>query len=234
MTQRTAGGRIVPFPMTAAYVRRKALENRREGRLLEAADLFRRGAELEEGVECLVDLAQVLAAMGCRQQACQTLCRAIIQEPMRPDAYYHLALCYLEMGRQQEAADCAANCLALDPAGPYAEEIQELMEHLAQPDGVPESNRQGVLARRSVVYQRQGCDEKARQAFKRALRASRKTPFMLYSMGFLLLEQGDTKGALRHAQMALKSDPQSCHEHCMRCMALCVLGNEPLSEKLLD
>lgn len=234
MTQRKDGGRIVPFPSSAAYVRRKALENRREGRLVEAAELFRRGAELEEGTQCLLDLAHVLAQMGCYQQANQALHRVLIRQPMEAEAYYLLALNHLAMGAYEEAADRAANCLNLAPEGPWAEELQEMLEQMAQPEGTPVSSRQGILARRSMIFQGLGQFEKARKAFKRALRASRKNPAMHCGMGFLLLEQGDTRGAIRHAQAALKKDPGSCHAHCLRAMALYAQGSAPLAERLME
>ena len=43
MTLQTDNGRIVAFPASGGYIFRKANENRREGRLLQAVELMRRG-----------------------------------------------------------------------------------------------------------------------------------------------------------------------------------------------
>jgi len=234
MTQQTAGGRIVPFPITAAYVRRKAQENRREGRILEAAELFRKGSEMENGTDCLMDLAQTLSLMGCPEQALSALERLIIQTPQDPQAYYEMTLNQMRMGRQEAALDCAANCLALDPEGPYAETLQEMMEHIAQPEGVPPSNRQRILVRRGAAFQAAGQEEKALKAFKRALKASRKTPAMYCALGFLYLEQKMPAKALSQARQALKKDPEHLPGQCLRCLAADRMGHQTLARQMLE
>jgi len=234
MTQQTAGGRIVPFPMAASYVRRKALENRREGRLPEAAELFRRGAEMDEGGENLLDLARVLADMGCPEQAARALERLIILEPANACAYYELALMNLRLGRRDAACDCAANCVMLAPDTPLAEEAHEIMEQLAQSDELPPSKRQGVLLRRGAEFQRKGEKEKARRAFERALKASRKAPAMRCTLGALYLEQGAMGKALVQVEKALKRMPDYLPAHILRCLTLERRGCHQLAVRLLE
>lgn len=234
MTQRTDGGRIVPFPMTAAYVRRKAQENRREGRLVEACELFRKGSEMEGGEDCLLDLARVLWDMGCPEQAARALERLIIRQPGNACAYYELALAHARLGRRDAACDCAANCLALTPDSPLAEEARELMEHLAQPDEIPPSNRQGVLIRRGTAYQRQGQPEKARRAFERALRASRKAPSMRCALGMLYLEQGEPAKALKQAEKALRQYPDHLAAQSLQSLTRAADGDREAAAAVLD
>lgn len=234
MTQRTDGGRIVPFPSSPAYVRRKALENRREGRLLEAMDLFRRAMELDPSDDATpLDLAELLSEVGCFEQSNQVLYRLLSRSCQVPEAYYGLAANHLQLMNREEAMDSAANYLALEPEGIYSEEAQDMIDSLLEAERPQASARQQVLLRQGIRAKQRGERDKAAAAFERALRASRYAPGMRCVLGLFHLEEGRPQRALQEANRALKADPGRLQARCLQCQALYRLGYQALAKRLL-
>lgn len=235
MTLQTDNGRIVAFPASGGYIFRKANENRREGRLLQAVELMRRGLELEpEREDAWLDLAEILNEMGCYEQSNRVLYKLLSCRMYVPEAYYGLAANHSALMNQQKAVDSAANYLALAPEGAFAESAQEIIESLGDMGEKPASARERIHLRRSANAQRQGEDDIALVYLKRALKASRYAPRLYVSLGMAYLERGEAAKARRCGALALRKDPELVQAACLQAMAIYGMGYPKLAARLLQ
>jgi oligoendopeptidase F len=110
MTVQTDKGQIVAFPASGEYILRKANENRREGRLLQAVELMRRGLELNPDREDVwLDLAETLNEMGCYEQSNRVLYKLLSCRMYVPEAYYGLAANHSALMDQAKLCDISAS-----------------------------------------------------------------------------------------------------------------------------
>jgi tetratricopeptide (TPR) repeat protein len=132
--------RIIPGPRSPQDWFELGLHQEKDGQLAEAAGSYRQSL-LAGGPQADVcfALANVLRAMGERQQAVERFLQVVEIEVAHSDAWNNLGLCLEELGSVEEAAGAFRRALAADPDNWRARyNLADALEQLGQAEAARE------------------------------------------------------------------------------------------------
>lgn len=227
MRKIAGNGNLVPFNQTSGYIHRKAKENHKAGRYLEAVGLFFRSLELKDDPQVYYDLAMLYKDMSCHDLAAKYLYRALALNPALYDGFYELAVNNYFLGRRVHTMEAAALYLKHEPYGIYSYEAQELMEWAVMPD-LFQSGRRAERIMAMAVRD----DKKKRRdlAAKRFMRAGgllinspdKLTDLILYMNGL----SGYQREALALSKRAVRRFKKEASVYCALCAVLYKAGRK--------
>lgn len=214
-------GRVVAFTRSAAYLKRRAQEQRRRGARVEAVELMRMALQQQDTPQNRLLLAEILREMGNDAQAARILYQLCAEDPVLPDVYYQLALCLHRMGNQEGARDALYHQLRQDPE---AEDARELLGEWMSQEADEEAFRLRPLIRRAAAAAQAGDMPLARRRMRRALRIARDASAVQVAWTAVELEAGEWERALGHAGAGLRHAPEDPRLWSLLCLLLSRLG----------
>ena len=126
--------RLVPGPRTAADWFQQGVEQENEGVLAEAEESYRQA--LRHGgfdADVIFNLANVLRALGKREQAEERYWQVVEAEPRRSDAWNNLGLLLEETGRRDESLEAYRKALDADSSNLLAHcNLADALEELGR------------------------------------------------------------------------------------------------------
>lgn len=214
---RGSQGRIVAFNRSAAYLRRRAQEQRRRGARVEAVELMRLALQRQDTAGDRLLLAVFLREMGNNSQAAGLLYPLCAQPEPPPDAYFQLALCLHGMGNMESAKDALQHELWQNPE---AEDARELLAEWMFQESEDEVFRLGPLMGRAYQAERAGNLALARRRMRRAVRIAREQVRPRMAWAAMELEAGNPDRALPLAAAAWRREPENPRPWSLVCLTL--------------
>lgn len=214
-------GRVVAFTRSAAYLRRRAQEQRKRGARMEAVELMHMALQQLDTPQNRLLLAEILCEMGNLPQAMKILYQLCAEDEVLPDVYYHLALCLHGMGNHSGAMDALYHELRQNPD---ADDARELMSEWMFQEGDDEAFRLKRLIHRANAAATAGDMRLARRRMRRAVRIAREPGATLIAWSAIEMEAGHPQQALRHVAQAWREAPQDPRTWSLTCLLLHRLG----------
>lgn len=214
-------GRVVAFTRSAAYLRRRAQEQRKRGARMEAVELMHMALQQLDTPQNRLLLAEILCEMGNLPQAMKILYQLCSEDEVLPDVYYHLALCLHGMGNHSGAMDALYHELRQNPD---ADDARELMSEWMFQEGDDEAFRLKRLIHRANAAATAGDMRLARRRMRRAARIAREPGATLIAWSAIEMEAGHPQQALRHVAQAWREAPQDPRTWSLTCLLLHRLG----------
>ena len=122
---------VVDFSRSPAYMHHRAMQNRRDNRLVDALELMRRAVEASpENDEYRLDLAELYCELGCHAQSSRLLLDMLAREDAPGECYYGMALNQLGMNDVSGAMNSLRRYRDAEPEGARAEEVRELSDEI--------------------------------------------------------------------------------------------------------
>ncbi|MFH1465983.1 MAG: metallopeptidase family protein [Pseudomonadota bacterium] len=143
----------------------------------------RRADEPEEGVEDLLEHAELALDSGDPEIALEACRRLLSRHPRHADALYLLGESYRDLGAYEEALESYRRCVLADP------------------------HHAGAWAALGSVYLLLLQLEEARRALHRAIREDPTNPEAFYARALVRERSGDLKGSDRDLARAARLDP---------------------------
>ena len=227
---------VVAFERSGTYLRRKAAENRREGRYADALTLLylaRGKTDFDASLE--MEIAEIMNEMGCCEESNQILLRLLQRGEMKGECLYAIASNYLNLQDPERARHMALMCLAEEPEGEFSLDAQDVIdaaeEMLEQTDAKSEHSEQ--LLRRGLRALEQGQAERAQRLLQRAVKTGGGAE-ALTVLSFCHLMQEDTRRALSAAVRAHAAAPHDIRTQCARACARFASGDRKEAVKILQ
>ena len=170
--------------------------------------------------------------LQCKEpvKAIRHIKRALQTAPREARSYANLGIAFKDLGRMQESADAFAEAVRLEPdngeflsshgnalrlAGTPGKAVTVLESALRKASGNPGLRHNLALAQNDmgVLLNRNGDPAKAIVHFRRALELNPDHPQALLNLGLTLEQVGETEGAERHYQAAIRVEPTLADAH---------------------
>lgn len=227
---------VVPFARDAGFLRSRARDHARAGRMLEAMELYRMlaGREPRDPLQ-LLELANQYSEMGAYELGNRLLFELAQNE-------HHVAACLFALGRNffsmqdaRRAQDCLLTAIRLEPSGPFAEEAEAILDMLDEAAaGTLAGNRIEKAMQRGVRALETNQPERAVRWIGYAIRKGEENPEALALLCFAHLACGHPDEAMRWARRAYRRNRRSVYALCAMACALFALNNPLLCAKFLD
>ncbi|MCL2544337.1 MAG: hypothetical protein FWE77_00305 [Clostridia bacterium] len=226
---------LVPFARDAGFLRARARDHLRAGRMLEALDLYRMIAGREPGdAQGQMELAALYSDM-CAYELSN---RLLFAQAQRGE---HRAACFFALGRNfcamqdaRRAQDCLLTALRLEPGGYFAEEAEALLDGLDEAVAPgPGAGRVDKAIRRGMQALETGRPDSAARWIGYALRKRGEDADTLTLLCFAHLNAGRPREGLRAARRAYRRDRHSVYALCAMASALFALDSPALCAKFL-
>ena len=210
---------VVPFERPAAYWAEQARKRYTPDQLPSAARLLRKALEKSGDASLAQELAQVYALMGCYSAAERCLLRVSQHSGLSGSLCYAVGVCALNRGLEELGERALDQSLRLDPAGPFAEEAQDLLEGYPwKPTWFEARSARGQeLLRQSQKCLREGRLERAVSLAWRAWERGRLPQAALW-LG-KLLPPGEGLRYLRYAAEELPLELEAQLRYILACYA---------------
>jgi len=232
--------KVVPIERSSAYVHHRAMQNRRDNRIVDALELMRRAAEASpQNREYRLDLAELYCEIGCHEQSARLLLDMLAEGDGPSECYFGLALNQLGMNDLSGARASLRLYRRRDPVGAHTEDARQLS---AQLDFYSEISRSGNrrLDRASRLASH-ACDalkadmpDKACRLFERSMELASEQYEMraLYAMALLL--RGDRQAARDQAERSCAGYPPSVRALCVSAQVFAQLGERDRTQALIE
>lgn len=202
----------------------EAVKHKQAGRLPEAAEAWRRCADLApDRPDILYNLGNTLKELDCIEDAVSAYRQAIALAPGFGDAHYNLASVLKAMGRLKEALDSYRAAIAVNPNDVEAHmNLGNTLDELGNADAAEEALRQAVKVNPNLaaahfnlanVNRKAGRKAEAEDGFRRALSLEPTLVQAHIGLGRSLMERGDLASAIDHFNRAIQIDPESSAAH---------------------
>ncbi len=219
---------------TVAKALKRAIQRRQEGRVGEAAAIFREVLQREpEQPDALHLLGLIQHECGEHSRALEFIDRAIACRPAWPRFHYTRGLVLTALGQESEAIDAYRRCVKLEPKLTDAHNnLGSLLLELGEPEEAERSFRQAleidpgyVLALKNLglLEKHRGRWQQAEEAFRAAIEVRPEDARLRVDLAQLLNEQGRTKEAVELCREALRLAPDDAIVHNHLAAALAVL-----------
>ena len=203
--------KVVPFERDARFLRDRAIRGRREGRLLDALQLFRRAAEREGGNSVYqMDEAETLCSMGCFDQSNRVLAGMLSRSGAPNDCYLGMCCNYFGKNELDLAYRALVRFLAGDPNAVNRDEVRQIIKDLVSArmmrDDVDgrKKTRALHLLNRAQVHIADGTPRIAVALSRRVLHIGVKRRIAMTMLAAALLDCGKPQSASRAITRALK------------------------------
>lgn len=227
-------GRVMPFGMSGARLRRSAQEYRRRGQVLEALSLVRRAAWQDDTASGWQALAAQLRQMSCWEAAGVLLGRVISRDDRRAAAWLDMARCMSALGQRVTAEDCLYHLLYEDPWSQEADAAREMLA--AMDDEKPEERpgRAALLSQRAMACWQRGERELGKRRMARAIRLTEKKAPLLTALALMYVAEGKGTEGVRCLTRAVKADPDNPLPVCSMSALLHQMGKRRISRAMLN
>ena len=226
---------LVPFARDAGFLRARAREHLRAGRMLEALDLYRMIAGREPGdARWQLELAALYTDMGAHEISN----RLLFAQAQRGE---QTAACFIALGRNfyalrdaHRARDCFLTAERLDPAANFDEEVEAMQDSLDEAmtaDSAP--GRVEKAVRRGIQALETGRPDSAVRWITYALCKRGEDADTLTLLCFAHLNAGQPREGLRVARRAYRRDRHSVYALCAMASALYAMDSPALCAKFL-
>ncbi len=227
---------VVSFERSGAYLRRKAAENRQDGRYADALTLLYLAREKTPfDAELEMEIAEIFNEMGCCEASNRILMRLLQKGEMKGECLYAIAGNYFALQDVERARHMALMYLSEEPDGDFALDAQELVETaeevLDQGDAKNEHSEQ--LMRRGLRALEQGQSERAQRLLIRAVNTGGGVE-ALTVLSFCYLMQGRAKQALRYAKRAYEDAKGDIRAICALACAQYACGARAQAVRVLE
>ncbi len=227
---------VVPFARDAGFLRARAQDHVRAGRMLEALELYR----LLAGREDANPLQRFELAVQYSDMGAYELGNRLLYELAQSGE--HLAACFFTLGRnyyvQQDvrrAQDCLLTATRLEPEGHFAEECEAMLDRLDEAlAGERAEDRTEKAMQRGVQALESGQSARAVRWLGYAESKGAGHPDAPALLCFAHLAGDRPAEALECARRAYRSDKHSVYALCAMACAMYAQRNPVLSAKFLD
>jgi len=226
---------LVPFARDAGFLRARAQEHIRAGRMLEALDLYRMIAgRAPDDARGQMELAALYSDMGAYELSNRLLFA-------QAQCGGHEAACFFALGRNffamrdaHRAQDCLLTALRLEPGGNYAEEAEMLLDNLDEAVAPgPAAGRVEKAIRRGIQALESGRPDGAVRWITYALHRQGEDAELLTLLCFAHLNAGRPREGLEWARRAYRRDRGDVYALCAMASALFALESPNLCAKFL-
>lgn len=227
---------VVPFARDAGFLRARAQNHARAGRMLEALELYRlRAAREPENAQLRLELAAQYAKMGAYELSNRLLFELLQRGEHEAACFFTLGSNYYAMQDARRAQDCLLACARLQPESQFSEEIDAMLDQL---DEVAQSergkHRVDKAMARGLRALESGQPELAVRWISYALRKGGADAEGMALLGFACLSADRPREALSCARRAYKRNKQSVYALCAMACSFYALHNPLLCAKYLD
>ena len=148
----TPSTNLVPFARDADFLRARAREHARAGRMLEALDLYRVIAGRDPAdTQGQMELAGLYSDMGAFELGNRLFFAQAQRGERAAECFFGLGRNFFAMRDARRAQDCLLTALRLEPAASFAEEAESLLDGLDEAvAGDPASGRAEKAIRRGI------------------------------------------------------------------------------------
>ena len=227
---------LMPFARDAGFLRARAQEHIRGGRMLEALDLYRMIAGRDPGdARGQMELAALYSDMGAYELSNRLLFAQAQRGGHEAACFFALGRNYYAMRDAHRAQDCLLTALRLGPAGPFAEEAEALLDHLDEAVApAPAAGRAEKAIRRGIQALEAGRPDSAVRWITYALHKRGEDGEALTLLCFAHLNAGRPRVGLEWARRAYRRDPGDVYALCAMASALYALESPALCAKFLQ
>ncbi|MBQ6373523.1 MAG: tetratricopeptide repeat protein [Clostridia bacterium] len=232
--------KVVTLKRNAAYLHHRAMQNRRDNRIVDALELMRRAVEASpENREYRMDLAELYCEMGCHEQSSELLLDILSREDAPSECYYGLALNQLGMNDMSGARQSLSTYWRRDPQGEHSAEVRQLATELdfygsmARPDD-RRLYRAMRIANRACDAMRADDHAKACRLFRQALTMAPGQPEIRALFAMALGSEGRSEAARREAEQACAGRHPTVRTLCICAQVFSRLGDETRAIATLD
>ncbi|MDR3050453.1 MAG: hypothetical protein LBU67_01860 [Oscillospiraceae bacterium] len=226
---------VVPFARGPAYLRARAMDHQRAGRMLEALELLRVRAGRDPGdARMQLDLADQYAQMGAYELANRSLFALLQRGECPTDCLMALAENFYAQQDATRAMDCLLAAMRLRPQEEQAERIGALLDELEEEEASPPRGRAVRAMRRGMRALETGEPQAALRWIGYAITHGVYGAGAYALRAFAYLAAEDPRRALQDARRAHRIDGQDVQALCAMACALHALGSGVLSAAFLD
>lgn len=235
-------GNVIPLVLNASLYYNKAIEAADKNNLAKALRFFTRAVEIEpDNPVNHCNVAGILSEMG-RFEESNHILRYILDNiaPNLYECYFYMANNYAYLNQFEEAERNAVRYLHYAPEGIYAEDTEELLEHLSYELGRPPSTvedqqefRKAELNDRARRLLEQGKFHEAAKVLKETIA---KYPDFLPARNNLALTyyySGNLVDAIQEAYHVLEQEENNLHALCNLALFFKELGETERLEAMI-
>ncbi len=227
---------VVPFARDAGFLRARAQNHARAGRMLEALELYRlRAAREPENALLLLELAAQYSDMGAYELSNRLLFMLLQRGEHELACFFTLGSNFYAMQDTRRAQDCLLACARLQPESQFSEEIDAMLDQL---DEVTLNHRGEHRTEKAMTRGLRALEagEAARAVrwISYALRGGGSDAEGLALLSFAYLSADRPREALGCARRAHGKNKRSVHALCAMACSLYALNSPLLCAKYLD
>jgi len=235
MGNETTTGQLLPFERSAEYLRRVAVRQRKDGRLLPALETLRRSLEKEpDSSDTQLEIARTYAQMRCPGLSNRALFPLLSREEIAAECFHLAGYNFYTMNMDKSARDCFVLYLQKKPAGRFSPDTAELIDTLGEDTVSPLDLKINHRTQRVLHALDSGRPALAIRLARRLIALEKRNSGTHALLAFALLENGDATAAYHAAQSAYRLNSSDVRAICAMAATLASAGHRAAARAFLS